>query len=189
MLLADSRSGSAQEQEAGERRRLEECGQTVLFFANHLGYIARQVIDRDELDTLIDNGISGQDLGSEIGRRITEAEGSVLGYQSFGQLQVLVKLTQDYRDRHLYVVGKSGSGKTNLLRNLILQDLEAGSGLGVILRKPRCWPRRFCPSSLSIGSMTWFTSIQSDTSCPVCFNSIRFTWKKTRTWTSKSMRT
>jgi len=38
------------------------------------------------------------------------------------------------RDRrhHLYVVGKSGTGKTTLLRNLILQDIVAGHGVGVV---------------------------------------------------------
>src|SRR5215216_3412040 len=36
------------------------------------------------------------------------------------------------RRQHLYVVGKTGTGKTTLLRNLILQDIEAGEGVGVI---------------------------------------------------------
>lgn len=36
------------------------------------------------------------------------------------------------RLHHLYVIGKSGTGKTTLLRNLILQDIEAGRGVGVI---------------------------------------------------------
>lgn len=36
------------------------------------------------------------------------------------------------RRHHLYVVGKSGTGKTTLLRNLILQDIVAGHGVGVI---------------------------------------------------------
>jgi len=36
------------------------------------------------------------------------------------------------RRQHLYVIGKSGTGKTTLLRNLILQDIEAGRGVAVI---------------------------------------------------------
>lgn len=36
------------------------------------------------------------------------------------------------RRQHVYVVGKSGTGKTTLLRNLILQDVRAGRGVGVI---------------------------------------------------------
>ena len=34
--------------------------------------------------------------------------------------------------QHLYLVGKSGTGKTTLLRNLILQVVEQGDGVGVI---------------------------------------------------------
>ncbi len=36
------------------------------------------------------------------------------------------------RRQHVYVVGKSGTGKTTLLRNLILQDIDAGQGIAVI---------------------------------------------------------
>lgn len=36
------------------------------------------------------------------------------------------------RRQHLYCVGKTGTGKSTLLRNLILQDIEAGQGVGLI---------------------------------------------------------
>jgi hypothetical protein len=36
------------------------------------------------------------------------------------------------RRQHLYTVGKSGTGKTTLLKNLIIQDMQAGRGVGVI---------------------------------------------------------
>lgn len=36
------------------------------------------------------------------------------------------------RRQHLYAIGKSGTGKTTLLRNMIVQDIEAGRGVGVI---------------------------------------------------------
>jgi hypothetical protein len=36
------------------------------------------------------------------------------------------------RRQHLYAVGKTGTGKTTLLRNLICQDIERGEGVGVI---------------------------------------------------------
>jgi type IV secretory pathway TraG/TraD family ATPase VirD4 len=43
-----------------------------------------------------------------------------------------VGLRRQDRRQHLYVVGKTGTGKTTLLRNLILQDIEAGEGVGLI---------------------------------------------------------
>jgi hypothetical protein len=36
------------------------------------------------------------------------------------------------RRQHVYCVGKSGTGKSTLLRNLILQDIELGHGVGLI---------------------------------------------------------
>jgi DNA helicase HerA-like ATPase len=36
------------------------------------------------------------------------------------------------RRQHLYVIGQTGTGKSTLLRNLILQDIEAGRGVGLI---------------------------------------------------------
>jgi type IV secretory pathway TraG/TraD family ATPase VirD4 len=59
-------------------------------------------------------------------------ENIVIGnYEEWGQEQPLILNTQDRR-QHLYVVGKTGTGKTTLLRNLILQDIEAGRGVAVI---------------------------------------------------------
>jgi hypothetical protein len=36
------------------------------------------------------------------------------------------------RRQHLYLIGKTGTGKTTLLRNLISQDIERGHGVGLI---------------------------------------------------------
>src|SRR5271169_3727979 len=36
------------------------------------------------------------------------------------------------RRRHVYLLGKTGTGKTTLLRNLIIQDIEAGRGCMVL---------------------------------------------------------
>jgi len=36
------------------------------------------------------------------------------------------------RRHHVYCVGKTGTGKSTLLRNLILQDIYAGHGVGLI---------------------------------------------------------
>jgi hypothetical protein len=36
------------------------------------------------------------------------------------------------RRQHVYIIGQTGTGKSTLLRNLILQDIEAGRGVAVI---------------------------------------------------------
>jgi DNA helicase HerA-like ATPase len=44
----------------------------------------------------------------------------------------LVLLAPEDRAKHLYVVGKTGLGKSTLLRNMILQDIYAGRGVGLL---------------------------------------------------------
>lgn len=36
------------------------------------------------------------------------------------------------RRRHVYVIGKTGTGKTNLLRNMAINDILAGNGVGIV---------------------------------------------------------
>src|SRR5437667_12489397 len=44
----------------------------------------------------------------------------------------LVSVPGDVRRKHMAIFGKSGVGKTTLLRNMVLADLVAGNGLTVI---------------------------------------------------------
>jgi GTPase SAR1 family protein len=43
-----------------------------------------------------------------------------------------VTLSQSERQRHLYLIGQTGTGKSTLLLNLIAQDLDAGQGLALL---------------------------------------------------------
>ena len=60
---------------------------------------------------------------------LAEAPASELGV-TFAGLPALLPTTE--RSKHLYVVGKTGSGKTSLLLHLIREDLEAGRGVVVM---------------------------------------------------------
>jgi hypothetical protein len=163
-----------QEQEcraqAAERQRVEECGEVVLFFANHLGYIARDAISRAELAQLIDAGRTGRELAEVISERIDEIPGLTLGYHALGNCAVEVKLTDERRARHVYIIGKSGSGKTNLLRTMIFQDLEEGEGLGVIAPEQEMLTEEILPyiPDHRIDDVIYVNP--ADTECPVSFN-------------------
>lgn len=52
-------------------------------------------------------------------------------FERFGERYPLV-LSAEARRQHLYVVGKTGTGKSTLLKSLLVQDIEAGRGCGVI---------------------------------------------------------
>lgn len=41
-------------------------------------------------------------------------------------------IKRDDRRQHMYVIGKTGVGKTSLLKNMALQDIKNGEGLGII---------------------------------------------------------
>lgn len=56
----------------------------------------------------------------------------VLGANLHEGRETAVTLSADQRSRHLYLVGASGTGKSTLLLNLIMQDIEAGRGVGVL---------------------------------------------------------
>ncbi|HEY1748469.1 MAG TPA: type IV secretory system conjugative DNA transfer family protein [Xanthobacteraceae bacterium] len=43
-----------------------------------------------------------------------------------------VVFSRDERERHVYIVGKSGSGKSTVLFNLVMGDIRAGEGVAVI---------------------------------------------------------
>jgi hypothetical protein len=56
----------------------------------------------------------------------------VIGTANHWGHDVPLTLSPSDRRHHVYAIGKSGTGKTTMLRNMILQDIEAGRGVGVI---------------------------------------------------------
>ncbi len=71
---------------------------------------------------------SGMDSAEALFKVIEETPGVLVG-EVWG---VPALLPQEERQKHLYVVGKTGTGKTSLLLHLIRDDLESGHGVGVI---------------------------------------------------------
>jgi len=59
-------------------------------------------------------------------------EGIVLGYSEYRGHRHVIRMTQQDRRRHMYVIGKSGTGKSQLMKSLIKQDIEAGRGVCVM---------------------------------------------------------
>src|SRR3989338_3010494 len=52
-----------------------------------------------------------------------------LGETSFRKEKVRFGIKNDDRRRHMYVVGSTGMGKSELLKNMAIQDIEAGRGV------------------------------------------------------------
>ena len=59
-------------------------------------------------------------------------EGLLLGYNIFRGVKKPIRLALSDRQRHIYVVGQTGTGKSMLLENLALQDMLTGGGFAFI---------------------------------------------------------
>jgi energy-coupling factor transporter ATP-binding protein EcfA2 len=61
-------------------------------------------------------------------------DGILLGQSAFPVNAHMMKVRASIDDRlkHTYIVGRTGSGKSTLIQNMALQDIEAGRGVGVI---------------------------------------------------------
>jgi len=58
--------------------------------------------------------------------------GLLLGQSAFrGELKP-VYLQDDDRRRHVYIIGQTGTGKSTLIGNLVMQDIQAGRGVAII---------------------------------------------------------
>jgi hypothetical protein len=56
-------------------------------------------------------------------------EGIILGENEYQGIKSLVRITREDRRRHFYVIGQTGTGKTTLLKNMIIQDIRNDDGV------------------------------------------------------------
>jgi len=58
--------------------------------------------------------------------------GIILGKNIFRGEEKTVRMKENDRRRHFYVIGKTGTGKTTWMQNMVLQDILAGKGVAAI---------------------------------------------------------
>jgi hypothetical protein len=58
--------------------------------------------------------------------------GILIGDAVFRGTAKPVYITDDDRRRHIYVVGQTGTGKSTLLGNMIIEDIQSGKGVAII---------------------------------------------------------
>lgn len=66
------------------------------------------------------------------GPRNLPEEGLLLGYNMFRGAKKAIRLANADRQRHMYVVGQTGTGKSTFLENLALQDMLEGRGFAFV---------------------------------------------------------
>lgn len=60
------------------------------------------------------------------------ASGLYLGKSTYRGLAKPVYMDLDDRRRHMYIIGKTGTGKSEFLKDMIMQDIRSGQGVAVI---------------------------------------------------------
>jgi type IV secretory pathway TraG/TraD family ATPase VirD4 len=60
------------------------------------------------------------------------SDGLLFGYNEFRGVRKEIRLGENDRRRHTYIVGQTGSGKSVLLENLAVQDMLSGNGFAFI---------------------------------------------------------
>ena len=63
---------------------------------------------------------------------VRQESGLLLGTNEHAGGSVSVRLTPDQRTKHTHIIGASGTGKSTLLFNLILQSIQNGEGVAVL---------------------------------------------------------
>lgn len=59
-------------------------------------------------------------------------EGTVLGINAHRGVERKIYITDEDRLRHFYIIGQTGTGKTTLMKNMIMQDIMRGDGVCMI---------------------------------------------------------
>lgn len=76
--------------------------------------------------------IKWQEYKIAVGPSNLPTEGLLLGNNVYRGEVKKVRVKRDDRRRHFYMIGKSGTGKSTLLKNMLKQDAQGGEGLCLI---------------------------------------------------------
>jgi hypothetical protein len=171
LSIKSSNAGSPQPKPSvtQESERMAGCRDVVVQFARAYGHIARECMSREELEAKIDSGIAPQELAQELINRINAFPGVVLGVNTMNP-DIEIKIPASQRDRHCYIIGKSGYGKTNLIRLMLMQDLTEGNGIGIIAPEQELLTEEIMPyiPDDRLDDVVYFNP--ADTASPIPFN-------------------
>jgi len=77
-------------------------------------------------------GLEARTWRRELPSKDLPETGTQVGVCETGDFRQPIYLDHEDRRRHTYIVGQTGTGKTTLLKTMMLEDIEAGEGLCVI---------------------------------------------------------
>jgi CxxC-x17-CxxC domain-containing protein len=96
---------------------------------------------------------------------------TIIGETNFRNQKVKFGIKPNDRTRHFYVIGKTGTGKTTLLENMAIQDIQKGKGVAIVDPHGEFAEKMldFIPSS-RVNDVIYFNP--ADLEYPIAFNAI-----------------
>ena len=76
--------------------------------------------------------VKRQEIKQVDGPTETMDQGLLIGYNEFRGVRKPIRISENDRRRHLYMIGQTGTGKSKFLENLAYQDIMDGRGLAFI---------------------------------------------------------
>lgn len=146
ILLQDIKLGFAQLSQGGANRfkfKRTKSPQKLAtdfifrFFPHYPSWKKYTVLNSVELATIFHIPSDNIGISTNIERKAAKevaapaglpTEGMRLGLNMYHGTETPIFLTQDDKRRHVYIIGQTGTGKSVLLTNMMLQDAEAGRG-------------------------------------------------------------
>jgi hypothetical protein len=111
---------------------------------------------------------------------MAESEKNILfGKALYHKSEKVFGIKTDDRRRHMYVIGKTGMGKTEILKNMAIQDMRNGNGIGIVDPHGEFAESMldFVPKS-RINDVVYFNP--ADIDYPIAFNvmeQVDFSWR------------
>jgi hypothetical protein len=104
------------------------------------GFFSDQLLNTEELTSLWHipgNGLETPNIKWLVSKKAPPPidlakEGVLLGKNEYRNFETKVYMARDDRRRHTYIIGRTGVGKTEIMKNMAVQDIQNGEGLCVI---------------------------------------------------------
>lgn len=96
---------------------------------------------------------------------------------NFRNREVAFGIKRDDRRRHMYIIGKTGMGKTTLIENMVIQDIQAGQGVAFVDPHGDSVEKvlNYIPAN-RINDVVYLNP--ADTDFPIAFNPLEFVGEK-----------
>lgn len=115
---------------------------SIIDFVNHLMPVVfgKMILNTEELATVFhfpNKNVTTPGIQWSLSKKsaaptIVPSEGLYLGKSVFRGSETAIRILPDDRRRHMYIIGQTGTGKSELLKHMAYQDILEGKGVAFI---------------------------------------------------------